>query len=357
MGTFRSWGTGLTVPGGAQLPGSAVAGVTVRPTHRRRGILGRLMAAELGAARERGESVALLFASEYPIYGRFGFGPAVRSATWVIDTTRTRVRGSTRAGAIAIVPATEAVRDTIHGLFDAWRAQQPGEIWRRDFVWDDDLGLRTMSWGTRWNGFVALHHDAAGAPDGYVRYHVEEKWEQRQPRSILHVDELHALSDEAYMDLWRFVIDLDLVATVRAERRSPTERLPWLLTDARPAVVTDVGDGMWLALLDVPAALAARAYERAGLLVIESVHAAGTAAERRTRMLLDASPDGVTCAPTDRSPDLTLDVAALGSAYLGGARLRDAVLVRGVDEHRPGALAEADALFRTADQPWCSSFF
>ncbi len=95
-------------------------------------------------------------------------------------------------------------------------------------------GLRTTSWGTpleRVRGTSIM--TPPEHPDGYVRYHVDEKWEQRQPRSVLHVDELHALGDEAYVDLWRFVLDLDLVATVRAERRSPAERLPWLLTDAR----------------------------------------------------------------------------------------------------------------------------
>ena len=72
---------------------------------------------------------------------------------------------------------------------------------------------------------------------------------------------------------------------------------------------------------------------------------------------LDATPAGATCTPTDRSPDLTLDAAALGAAYLGGTRLRDAVATRGSDEHTPDALARADALFATLDSPWCSTFF
>ena len=69
------------------------------------------------------------------------------------------------------------------------------------------------------------------------------------------------------------------------------------------------------------------------------------------------SPAGTSCRPTDRSPDLTLDVAALGAAYLGGTRLRDAVLAHGVDEHRNGALAAVETLLRMPDEPWCSTFF
>ena len=115
---------------------------------------------------------------------------------------------------------------------------------------------------------------------------------------------------------------------------------------------------MWVGLLDVPRALAARSYERTAGLVVEAVTGRGTGDERRERVLLDASPDGATrCPATDRSPDVVLDMRALGAAYLGGSRLRRAVLLQGADEHRAGALAEADALFRTADLPWCSTSF
>ena len=111
---------------------------------------------------------------------------------------------------------------------------------------------------------------------------------------------------------------------------------------------------MWVRLFDVPRALAARTYERTGSAVLEVVDP-----ERGSpvRVALDATPDGATCVATDRSPDLTLPIAALGAAYLGGTRLRDAVIATGADEHRPGALAAVDALLRTADEPWCSTFF
>jgi predicted acetyltransferase len=108
-------------------------------------------------------------------------------------------------------------------------------------------------------------------------------------------------------------------------------------------------------LFDVPRALGARTYERAASIVLEVVDP--ELADGRVKLLLDASPDGTTCAPTDRGADLTIGVAALGAAYLGGSRLRDAVLAGGADEHRAGALNEADALLRTADEPWCSTFF
>jgi predicted acetyltransferase len=353
-GTFRSWPTEVTVPGGALLAAAAVAGVTVLPTHRRQGILRRMVAVEHAAIRERGEAIGLLHASEYPIYGRFGYGAGCRDATWTLDTRGSAFHGEPTGG-VDLVKPSEATRDTLKVVFDAWRRRQPGEIRRRDVIWDYDLGLRLSAFGDDWKGFVALHRDASGAVDGYARYRTEERWERRQPRQVLTVDELHGLTDQASLALWRFLADVDWVATVKAERRRPGDPLPWLLTNARAASVSDVGDALWVRLFDVPRALEARTYDGEGSVVLELLDP--EAPGGRTRIHLDAGPDGATACRTDRSPDLTLDIAALGAAYFGGARLRDAVLARGVDEHRAGALLAADRLLRTLDEPWCSTFF
>ena len=352
-GTFRSWATELTVPGGATLPASAIAAVTVRPTHRRRGTLTALTAAEHAVIRERGEAFGLLYASEYPIYGRFGYGPGCRAATWTLDASRTSFHGAPASG-IELMTPDAAAAHTIKSIFEAWRIRQAGELRRREFRWEDDLGLRENGFGPTWRGFLAVHRNASGEPDGYARYRAEEKFVDHQPAGVIMVDELHALTDEAGAALWRFLAEVDLVTTVRAEGRSPTDRLPWLLTNARAAIPSELGDGMWVRLFDVPRALAARTYPRDGRLVIEVVDAE---LGSPLRVALDTSPDGAACAVTDRSPDLTLPVAALGAAYLGGSRLRDATIATGVDEHTPGSLATLDALLRTADEPWCSTFF
>ena len=102
-------------------------------------------------------------------------------------------------------------------------------------------------------------------------------------------------------------------------------------------------------------ALGSRTYETEGRIVLEVMDT--EASGGRMRLALDAGPDGATCRVTDASPDLTVGVSALAAAYLGGTRLRDAVLATAVDEHTDGALALADRLFHTIDEPWCSTFF
>jgi len=354
-GTFRSWGTQVTVPGGRTIPAAAVSAVTVLPTHRRRGILTRMAAVEHAAARQRGEAAAVLLASEYPIYGRFGYGPATRNITWTVAAREASVAGPAPAGSVELAPLDEATRDTIRGVYEAARLRVAGEIWRRDITWQVDLALRPEVFGESFKGFVAIHRDVTGAADGYVRYKADPRWGDDGPEGVLTIADLHAPTDGAYAALWRFLLEIDLVRTVKAESRPLSERLPWLLTNARAARATNAGDYLWVRLFDVAAALEARSYERAGSVVLEVVDA--EASGGRHRLLLDASPEGATCRPTDRAPEITVPVAALGGAYLGGTRLRDIVLTTGADEHRAGALSLADALLRAGDEPWCSTFF
>jgi len=354
VGTLRTWASELTVPGGAHLPASAVTAVTVRPTHRRRGILRAMIGAEHAAARERGEAISMLYTAEAPIYGRFGYGPAVRTCAWTLDTHGTEFVGQPATG-VDVAPLDETTRDLMRDLHDRLRRRRVGDIRRREVTFGMDIGLVEVTWDTPWKGWVAVHRDAAGEPDGYVRYSADMKWEQGQPRSVVNIQDLIALNDSAYDQLWRFLADLDLVATVRMERGSPSERLPWLLSNSRAADSSGMGDGLWVHLLDIPRALAARTYERPGDLVLEVVD--GEPGTGRTRVRLEAGADGASCAVTPREPDLTVHANALGAAYLGGTPLRHAALGRGFEEHRAGALEKATALFRTIEEPRCSTFF
>lgn len=303
---------------------------------------------------EAGEPLAILIAAEYPIYGRFGYGPATRDARLTIDSRRAAVRGEA-AGSLEFAPATPATRDAAREVYVQARRRRPGEIRRREVMWDLDFGIVDDPFeGTRWNGRVVLHRSAAGEVDGYVRYTAQHG--ERSGEGEIEVQDLHALSDAASADLWRFLVSVDLVRTVRAPHRPLTESLPWRLIDARAVAFDRIRDIVWVRLFDVARALEARAYERPASLVLEVVDDAPWAGTRRWR--LDASPEGSSCRATEASPDLTLPVAALGAVYLGGTRLRDAALASGgVDEHRPGAMAEAEQLFRTVDEPWCSTHF
>ena len=218
-----------------------------------------MAAKEHAAIRERGEAVGILWSAEYPIYGRLGYGPATRTGTMMLDVSRTRFHGAPATG-VELVTPDATVRDEVRAIHEVWRVRRAGEIRRAPIRFDVALGLEDNPWAGRWKGFLALRRDAGGAVDGFVRYNALRTWDDDHAGAVVEVQELYGLTDEAYAALWRFLAEIDLLATVKAPGRPLDERLPWLLTNARAARMTDLVDGLWVRLFDVPRALEARTY-------------------------------------------------------------------------------------------------
>ena len=352
VGTFRSLPTTLSVPGGGAVPADAITAVTVLPTHHRRGMLRSMMSRDLAAAADRGEPIAILIASEYPIYGRYGFGVATEHATWTIDARGVRFVREVPGSVELAEPA--AARAVGPDLYEAFRRTRAGSIARRDITWDVQLGLVTPPGDQPWKGRVVLGRDASGAPDGLLRYHVEDRWEERMPRATLHIDELLATTPDAEQRLWEYACAVDLVARVDAPDRPVDELLPWLLVDARAVRCTNRADMLWVRVLDPAVALTARHYAAAGRLVIALDDPERYA---RGRFALEGGPDGARCARTSAGADLVTGVTALGAAYLGGVSWRTLAAAGLVAERRPGALAIADAMFTTWPAPYDATWF
>ncbi|MFD7031698.1 GNAT family N-acetyltransferase [Streptomyces sp. NPDC059917] len=358
VGTFRSFAQQITVPGGAQLPASAVSNVTVSPTHRRRGLLGRMMRAELSAAKERGDVLSTLIAAEYPIYGRYGYGPATAVSEWEIDVPRTgldpRWAAPADGGRIDLVDAAE-MRRVGPAVHERLRAATHGAIDRPERWWNLATGLEEISVRPYKPRFFAVYRSAAGEVEGVVSYLADDHWtDAKVPLNTVEVKDLIATTVAAQRALWHYLCSIDWVMKVRTGYRAPDDLVPLLLPDPRSARLVTDADYLWVRLLDVAAALGARTYAVPGSLVLEVTDPAGLAGGR---FRLVAGTGAAACAPTTEPADLRLDVARLGSLYLGdGSAVRWAAL-GGIEELRPGALALADAVFRTARRPWCPDVF
>jgi len=352
VGTLRSYAGELTVPGGAIVPSAALTNVTVAPTHRRQGLLRRMLAPDLVAAKDRGEPVGMLIAAEFPIYGRFGYGDAADHVEYVIDA-RTVEFTRPGTGSVELVDAA-ALRKEAPALYERARLLQPGFIDRTEHWWDVALGITPSPGDKPHKGYLALHRNDAGEAEGYLRYHTDGKWDVRRPNGTLEVDEMVALTPGAYARLWRYCTEVDWVAHVKAADRSVGEALPWLVTDGRHVVQRWRADFLWVRILDTAAALAARTYLAPGRVVLEVVDAQGLAAGR---FALDGGPSGATCAPTTESAGITLTAEALGAAYLGGVALNPLAAAGQVEAHDASALATADAMFRSPIEPWCTTWF
>src|SRR5262245_21695121 len=144
VGTLQSFAADFSLPGSACVAADAVSAVSVLATHRRRGILTRLIEADLRAARERDEGASILVAAEYPIYGRFGYGPATERAAYAIDTHLPHFLRPAR-GSVELVDI-ERMHELAPPLFDRFRRERAGQIDRHDSVWVSRLQLKPIPW-------------------------------------------------------------------------------------------------------------------------------------------------------------------------------------------------------------------
>ncbi|MGD0254247.1 MAG: GNAT family N-acetyltransferase [Acidimicrobiales bacterium] len=353
VGTLRSFATRLTVPGPAEQDASAITNVTVVPTHRRQGLMRDMVIADLDSSIERGESLGILIASEYPIYGRFGYGAAIESATYTVDARTARFRQS-ETGRIELVDR-DTMRKEAPALYERLRIRRPGSIERDDRLWDRILHEEEVPGAEPPKGYCALYRSESGEIDGYLLYQAEPKWDgMGRAQGTLTVDELVSVTPAAYRRLWQFCCGVDLVTTVQAADRPVEEPLAWLLYDGRAVHQSARFDFVWVRILDVCAALSARRYLMEGRVVIEVKDELGFATGRYE---LEGGPDGASCARTSEPAELSLAVDTLGSLYMGGMSLRSLAEAGRIEEHHDGALGRADLMFRSAIIPWCSTWF
>jgi predicted acetyltransferase len=352
VGTLRSFSTPLTVPGPAELEVTALTNVTVAATHRRQGLLTSMITGDLHDAVDRGDPLSILIAAEYGIYGRFGYGPAIDGARYSIDTDACRFTLRPPGTVEFVDEAT--LRTEAPPIYERYRVAQPGAIGRSAAWWDRSLHQVEVPGSEPNKGYQVLYRSPSGEPAGYVRYQAEQKWDGMRPRSVVTVDELVAVTDDAYNRLWQYCCEVDLVTTVQAGDRPVDEALVWSLADGRAIHQTGRYDFVWMRVLDVCGALSRRVYGTEGRVVIEVTDPMGFAAGR---FVLDGGPAGATCTVTSESAQLSLPVEALGSLYMGGVSLRSLAVGGMVSEHVPGALSVVDAMFRSLATPWCSTWF
>ncbi len=346
----------LSVPG-AVVPCAGVTWVTVAPTHRRRGVLTAIMRRQLTELHEQGrEPVAALWASEAPIYGRFGYAPATVRAPLSGPVARLRLRPDVDLGTGRVTLVDEAeYRPAAVAVHEAVRRVVPGNLERDERWWDRELAdLPEHRHGATARRYL-LHTEADGTVTGYAAYRMTERWtDTGHPDGTLTVEEVRATSTPAYASLWQVLLSIDLVSTVRLHRASPDDPVRHLVTDAR-ALTGPVRDGLWVRLVDVDRALAARRYPAPVDLVIEVRDEFCPWNAGRWR--LAGHPAGGYCGRTDLDPDLVLGVEELGAAYLGGTSLATLQAAGRVTEISPGAVTQAATAFGWPVAPWCPDEF
>jgi predicted acetyltransferase len=356
VGTGRLYSLELTLPGGALAPVAAVSWISVLPTHRRHGILTAIMGRELDDAVARGESMAVLHASEGVIYRRFGYGIAASSMSFTLARRHAAFLGPPPDDGRVRLVDEAAARKAFPDIFDRARRLQPGAVSRVDQWWGNELFyVDKKDEGAR---FYVVYESAERVLDGYVAYKVVPRWsDDGVSRNRLEVLDLVTATPEARAVLWRYLCDVDLVETIAAGSCPVDESLRWLLAESRRLTVSRLSDGLWVRIVDAPAALAARRYAASGRIVFDVRDEFRPDGDAAGRFALDCGPDGTTCERTTADPDLALDVADLGAAYLGGVTFSTLARAGLVAERTPGALGRADAMFRSDPAPFVMTEF
>lgn len=343
VGTAGAMSMPMSMAAAPPVACAAVTAVTVRPDHRRRGLLTAMVQRLLEDARAAGEPLAALFASEGAIYGRFGFGPAApQQQLTVARSALATVAGD--ASLVRLVDAAEAKAQLPR--IGAAHARRRGGALQRTSGWYD-LWLDHRQAGH--DGHAARWH-AVVPGRGYAVFRVRDgDWADRRPGATLRVSELVAADDEAAAALWAFLGGMDLVTTVRAPARPVDDPLPYLVaSEAEVDVAASLP--LWVRLVDLPAALVGRHYDVADRVVLDVTDRQLPA--NVGRWVLDAGPHGATCEPTDEPADLALSTSWLAALLLGGVRatrLADAGRLRGVDDTLARRL---DRLFDVGRAPW-----
>src|SRR5690606_15207772 len=327
----------LTVPG-AVVPAAHVTMVATLPTHRRRGLTRQVITRQLAEAPE---PVAVLWASEPAIYGRFGYGLASTRLSLAVETHHIRLPEPTEPSRVRLV-APEEAGPLLRRLYEAVRAHRPGWSSRSDLWWErrvlaEPSGLRK---GARERRMV--RHEGLTGPDGYATWRVREGHSDTGPTGDVLLEEVVAANPTAQLGLWRFLTSVDLTDRVRIRRGWAGDPLVHLVDDVRRLGMRH-SDGLFLRIVDLPVALAARRYQLPVDVVLEVTDPLLPANTGRWR--LTGGPDQARCVPTDAPADLACGITELGAAYLGGTPLTALAAAGRVRELRAGALVPASAGF------------
>jgi predicted acetyltransferase len=332
----------MTVPGGVTVPAAHVTMVGVSPTYRRRGALTRLMGRQLRDVRAVGEPLAALWASEGRIYQRYGYGLASTKLAFEIDGREVRLSERTSAAGVRLRDAAAAdARKELAQVYERVRLTRPGWSSRDERWWEWNL----EDPASRRHGATpkrALLAEGRDGVDGYALWRTKSSWRPTGPEGETQVAELVAATPDAYAALWRFLLSVDLTRAVRYGYAATDEPLVHLVNEPR-RLGARYGDALWVRLVDVPDALAARRYAAPVDVVLEVNDA--LLPDNAGRWRLRAAGDDVTCTLSADPADLVCDVADLGAAYLGGVSLAALAAGGRVVERHPGALAAASAAF------------
>ena len=337
---------------GATAEAAGITAVGTLPEYRRRGLLRRTMTQGFREQRERGQSLAILWASYGAIYQRFGYGPATNVVSYEIDPRWAGLQpGLESEGSVTTTEDRDEALPALKEVYLAYATprnlllHRPAVLWHFGVLGGLDKKHRTH---------MAVYRNAAGEARGYLVYTLEFI-DQAPPNQKLFVRDFVALDIDARVGLWRHLLAHDLVGKIWIDAVAEDDPSPLLVEEPR-SLGRRVRDGIYLRVVDAERALALRPYNDSGRLVVE-IRGDALCDWNEGRYRIESDGGSASVARCQDAPDLTLSPRSLAALISGHSSATQLARARQLDARDHAVLRRADRMFATDYRPFCPDGF
>lgn len=349
VGSAGTFALSMTTPG-AQVSTAGLTAVAVLPSHRRRGIMSRLVRQHLRDARDDGHAISALWASESQIYGRFGYGMASQVCRIGIERERSAFVNPVDTSSQVRHVDEQQANVLFPSIWERARRGTPGMLSRSPTWWE----LRRLhDWSESGDVLQRVVVEDEGRAVAYALYRITFKMDDFElPNGTVNVVEAVGDTPSSTRRIWRYLLDIDLMERVQAQLLPVDHVLVHSLVEPR-RLRQILTDGVWIRIVDVARALSARTYGADAVLhlgVEDSLFP-----DNQQCFRIDGGAGEV--AASGREPELRMDIATLSAAYLGGFSFSQLHAAGRVQSCTASALQRADRLFYCARAPWCPEIF
>lgn len=332
--------------------GTTVAGVTTvgtLPIYRRRGHLRRLIAAHFEQLHEQKERpIAILHASLAAIYQRYGYA---------VVSTQNAYNIEPRHLDFAIPKSLSGVLRELQDdefpllveLYRRYREDRTGYLHRGRAMWQAGVLAPPPV-----EGFLRkIVYLENGEPLGYVIYTLQAGT-GRVPNAILTIRDLVWLTMPAYLRMWNYFRNMDLITNIVWGRVPTDDPLPHLLLEPR-MLRTSSSDGLLGRIVDVEQALPRRCYDDEGTLIFDI--ADELCPWNQGRWKLETSSQVSSISRSREEAQLVLPVSTLAMLVFGQISATEAARMERLEVCQRSALPMWDRVMRTRYRPACADFF
>lgn len=348
----------LTVPGGNTIGMAGIMGMGTLPTHKRKGIFSSVINKLHSQAKERGDVIAGLWASQSLLYTRFGYGLSTLREDWTINTNHTKLLKQKKESIRFELVDKEKALIEIPKIYDTFRKCQNGATDRTEGYWnyilyEDDSAKYNKS-GNCGFFFVLAYKD--NKPSGYAIYNFnkESGVAHEDDKGTLDVQEIISTDKETNIALWHYIFGIELVEEIKINQRAPGDPLYLMLENPRK-LKRETIDGLWVRIVDPIKMLEKRKYNSEGNITI--CIAGQNQKDIEGTYSIETDGTNTEVKKVNKKPDISMKASDLSSIYFGAVSPGEYFQAGNLEIENQNSLIELSKMFFVQQAPWCNTDF